>query len=47
MSPERWQKLGSLYHAALECEPAEREAFLTEACVTKGKLDESLRLWET
>ena len=32
MEPERWNRIERLYHAALECEPAGRTAFLTEAC---------------
>ena len=39
MTPERYQKAGHLYHAALEIEPASRAAFLDEAC---GE-DEELR----
>jgi eukaryotic-like serine/threonine-protein kinase len=32
MSPERWQKIEQLYHAALEREPGGRSAFLDQAC---------------
>ncbi|MFY9610946.1 MAG: protein kinase [Blastocatellia bacterium] len=32
MTPARWQKIESLLQAALECKPAERGAFLGEAC---------------
>jgi len=32
MKPERWQQIERLYHAALERKPAERAAFLREAC---------------
>jgi serine/threonine protein kinase len=32
MNPETWQKLKPLFHAALELGPAERTAFLTQAC---------------
>jgi serine/threonine protein kinase/tetratricopeptide (TPR) repeat protein len=39
VEPERWQKIESIYHAAFEMAPADREAFLEEAC--DG--DESLR----
>jgi len=39
MTPERYEQIGRLYHAALEREPAERAAFLAEACGA----DESLR----
>lgn len=39
MTPERWQQLDKLFHAALEREPGERAAFLDAACAG----DESLR----
>jgi serine/threonine protein kinase len=39
MKPERWQQLDKLFHAALEREPAERSAFLDQACAS----DQSLR----
>ena len=39
MKPERWQQLDKLFHSALQHEPAERAAFLDEACAG----DESLR----
>src|SRR5437016_12614920 len=32
MKPERWQQLDKLFHSALEREPAQRGAFLAEAC---------------
>jgi serine/threonine-protein kinase len=32
MDPERWRKVEELYHAALERTPAERTAFLSDAC---------------
>lgn len=32
MNPERWQKLDELFHSALERDPVEREAFITEVC---------------
>jgi serine/threonine protein kinase/tetratricopeptide (TPR) repeat protein len=32
MKPERWQQIERLYHAALERKPAERVAFLRDAC---------------
>ncbi len=32
MQAERWRQVEELYHAALEREPDEREAFLAEAC---------------
>jgi eukaryotic-like serine/threonine-protein kinase len=39
MTPERYEQIGMLYQAALEREPAERAAFLAEACGA----DEALR----
>jgi hypothetical protein len=39
MTPERWQRIEELYHAALECAVAERTALLAEA----GAGDEALR----
>ena len=32
MEPDRWSEVEKLYHAALEREPAERMAFLNQAC---------------
>ncbi|HYR91862.1 MAG TPA: protein kinase [Terriglobia bacterium] len=32
MRPERWQQIGELYHAALECEAERRADFLGRAC---------------
>jgi hypothetical protein len=32
MTPERYEQIGQLYHAALERAPADRAAFLAEAC---------------
>ena len=40
MTAERWKKIETLYHAALEHTPGERDGFLTEACVG----DDELRL---
>ena len=39
MEPERWQKVEQLYHAALERDENERDAFLREVCAG----DEGLR----
>ena len=39
MTPERWQRIETLYHAARDREPEERAAFLDQAC--QG--DEELR----
>jgi len=38
MDPERWRKIEEIYHAALECEPGERAAFLLEACAGDDEL---------
>jgi eukaryotic-like serine/threonine-protein kinase len=32
MTPEQWEKISRLYHAAVELEPDERAAFLNQAC---------------
>jgi eukaryotic-like serine/threonine-protein kinase len=32
MTPERWEKVSELFHAAAELHPAERDQFLTVAC---------------
>src|SRR5215510_2569482 len=32
MTPERWQRVNELFHCALEREPAQRVAFLDQAC---------------
>src|SRR6185295_9344891 len=32
MTPERWQRIEEVYHAALEVDPEKRSAFLDEAC---------------
>src|SRR5438132_6167675 len=39
MTPERYRQIGQLYHVALEHPPAERAAFLAQACAG----DEALR----
>jgi serine/threonine protein kinase/Tfp pilus assembly protein PilF len=39
MTPERWQQVDRLFHAAIEIEPGERPAFLAQSCAD----DESLR----
>ncbi|MDQ3258323.1 MAG: serine/threonine-protein kinase, partial [Acidobacteriota bacterium] len=38
MKAERWQKVERLYHAALECEPESRAAFLDDACAGDAEL---------
>ena len=32
MTPERWQHIDTLFHSALECAPAARASFLSQAC---------------
>ena len=38
MTPERWQQIERLYHAALERAPAERPAFLDAVCADDADL---------
>jgi eukaryotic-like serine/threonine-protein kinase len=38
MTPERWQQVKELFHAALEREPAQRALFLAEACAEDAAL---------
>lgn len=38
MTPERWQQIEELYHAALERLPAERAVFLQNACAAESDL---------
>src|SRR5262245_49569815 len=38
MKPERWKQIERLYHAALDCEPDERAAFLAETCIDDSGL---------
>ena len=38
MDPQRFRKIEQLYHAALDCDPAGRRAFLAEACGTDEEL---------
>jgi len=38
LKAERWQKVERLYHAALECEPESRAAFLDDACAGDAEL---------
>jgi len=40
MTPNRWQQIDQLFHAALACQVSERTQFLANACGD----DESLRL---
>jgi len=43
MNPERWQKLNGIFHAAVECEPGERDAFIAEACDGDEDLEQELK----
>jgi serine/threonine protein kinase len=38
MTPERYRRIGSIYDAALELEPAERKAFVEQACAGDDEL---------
>src|SRR5438046_2484728 len=38
MTPERWQQVKQIFQSALERNPAERSAFLTEACAGDAAL---------
>jgi serine/threonine protein kinase/Flp pilus assembly protein TadD len=38
MTPELYRQIGSLYHAALELDPGQREAFLDQACAGNAEL---------
>jgi serine/threonine-protein kinase len=38
MTPERWALVERVYHSALACRAAEREAFLAQACQGDGEL---------
>jgi eukaryotic-like serine/threonine-protein kinase len=38
MTPERWQQVNELFHSALEREPAQRAAFLDQACADDQEL---------
>ena len=38
MTPDRWQQIEQLFHAALEREPAQRAAFLRDACAADDGL---------
>src|SRR5215469_10015190 len=38
MTPERWQRIETLYHSALEHEPAQRFSFLDQACGSDREL---------
>ncbi len=38
MTPERWEQIGEVYHAALELHPEQRAAFLRRACADDQEL---------
>jgi serine/threonine protein kinase/Tfp pilus assembly protein PilF len=38
MTPERWKKIGEIYHAALELSPSQRDSFLDGACAGNEEL---------
>jgi eukaryotic-like serine/threonine-protein kinase len=38
MTPERWEQIGEVYHAALELQPEQRAAFLGRACADDQEL---------
>jgi len=42
MSPERWQQIEALYHAALERSGEERAAFLALACAEDPTLHQEV-----
>jgi tetratricopeptide (TPR) repeat protein len=42
MTPELWQRLKPLFHAALDCGAEEREVFICEACGDDAELKENL-----
>ncbi len=43
MDPERWQRIDSLLHAALERPPSERDAFLRRECAGDEALEREVR----
>ncbi len=42
MIPERWQQIDSVLQAALERDPAERAAFLNQACAGDAELQQEV-----
>ena len=42
MEPERWRKIDELFHAALDCEPERRSAFLDASCSGDNLLREEV-----
>ena len=43
MTPERWKQIEKLYHSVLDRKPAQREAFLQEACAGDKALYEEVQ----
>jgi eukaryotic-like serine/threonine-protein kinase len=43
MNPERWEQIKTIYHSALEQEPARRDEFLDQACAGDPSLLEEVR----
>ncbi|MEP6922207.1 MAG: FlgO family outer membrane protein [bacterium] len=43
MTPERWEQIKPLFHAALEHEPAQRPTFLARVCADDGPLRHELQ----
>ena len=42
MTPDRWRELEHLYHAALEHESGQRDAFIAQACASDPDLRREL-----
>src|SRR5437870_4450163 len=42
MIPQRWQRIGEIYHSALPLVPAERAAFVTNACAGDSALQQEV-----
>ncbi len=43
MTPEHWQQVDALFHAVLDRTPAERDAFLRQACAGNEELEREVR----
>ena len=44
MTPERMKQISDLFQAALDCAPAERAAFLAQACAGDAELQREVEL---
>lgn len=42
MTPDQWQRVSELFHAALELDEARRAAFLEDACADAPRLREDV-----